>query len=160
MTIYLATDHAGFQLKERIKQYLAEQGHEVEDCGAHTLNKDDDYPDFIAKAAEAVSKDPASRGIIFGGSGQGEAMVANRQKGVRCAVFYGGRKPLGEISAEGETSDDPLAIVQLEREHNDANILSLAARFVTEAEALEAVELFLKTEFSNGDRHVRRISKF
>ncbi|PIR86715.1 MAG: ribose-5-phosphate isomerase [Candidatus Harrisonbacteria bacterium CG10_big_fil_rev_8_21_14_0_10_49_15] len=158
MTIYLATDHAGFALKEAIKKYLLEQGHEVEDCGAHSLNKDDDYPDFIAKAAEAVSKDPASRGIIFGGSGQGEAMVANRFKGVRAAVFYAPEVHLAD--KEGEHID-PFEVVKIAREHNDANVLSVAARFIHDEQvALTAVKLFLETPFSNSERHVRRISKF
>jgi len=144
MTIYLATDNAGFELKEKIKKFLVDSGHTVEDCGAHTLNPDDDYPDFIRIAAEKVAKNPGSRGIILGGSGQGEAMVANRVLGIRATVFYG-------FSQE---------IITLSRTHNDANILSLGSRFLTINEATEAVQLWLSTAFSEDPRHKRRIAKF
>jgi ribose 5-phosphate isomerase B len=144
MNIHIATDHAGFDLKEKLKNYLNELGHEVTDHGAFELNEKDDYPDFISLAAYAVVEDPNARGIILGGSGQGEAMCANRFKGIRAAVFYGGS----------------LEIVKRSREHNDANMLSLGARFVTEDEAKNAVKLFLETEFSNEERHMRRLSKF
>lgn len=143
MKIYLATDHAGFELKEKIKDFLKKDGYEVEDFGALTFDPQDDYPDFISKAAQAVSKDPKSRGIILGGSGQGEAMVANKFPGVRAAVYY------------GRAEDMP----KLTREHNDSNILSLGARFITEEEAKNAVKLFLQTSFSKDPRHVRRIDK-
>ena len=144
MTIYLATDHAGFELKEKIKAWLSENGYDVEDFGAYSLDADDDYPDFVSKAAEAVSQHPDHRAIVLGGSGQGEAMVANRYPGVRAAVFYGG-------------SDD---IILLSRSHNNANILSLGARFVAGDEALRVVKLWLATPFSDEERHERRIDKF
>jgi ribose 5-phosphate isomerase B len=160
MTIYLAADHAGFTLKEALRVFLEKSGHNVIDCGAYKLDPIDDYPDFISKAAKLVSKDLRARAIILGGSGQGEAMVANRYDGVRCAVFYGPMQPKLMIDAEGHASNDPYSIVKLERLHNDANILSLGARFITPTEAQRAVELFLQTEFSAGERHIRRISKF
>ena len=95
MKIYVATDHAGFQLKESLKKFLIQAGYEVEDCGAYTFNKDDDYPDFVRKAAEQVSKEPKnSRGIVIGGSGEAEMMVANKYKGVRCALFYTPAAPI------------------------------------------------------------------
>lgn len=141
--IYLATDHAGFELKEKIKEFLVKEGYKVEDCGAYTLDPEDDYPDFIAKAAEAVSKDPQSQAIILGGSGQGEAMVANKFPHVRAAVYYGGQDQIPELT----------------RQHNDSNILSLGARFLTEEQALEAVKLFLQTPFTNEERHMKRIEK-
>src|SRR3990167_965288 len=145
MKIYLATDHRGFELKEKIKGWLKERGYEYEDMGAFEFDKDDDYPDFISKAAEKVSQDPDnSRAIILGGSGQGEAMVANRYKGVRAVVYYGG----------------PKEIVKLSREHNDANMLSFGARFVKEDEALAAIKLWLETPFSGDERHARRLAKF
>ncbi|MFQ6676477.1 MAG: RpiB/LacA/LacB family sugar-phosphate isomerase [Fidelibacterota bacterium] len=142
MNIYLGTDHAGFELKEAIKRYLQEEGYEVQDKGALWYDGDDDYPDFVRPVAEAVAADPSARGIILGGSGQGEAMTANRFPGVRAAVFYGG----------------PEEIVRLSREHNNANILSLGARFLTEEEAIDAVSLWLETSFKGG-RHERRIRK-
>lgn len=143
MKIYLGADHAGFELKEKIIPFLKELGHEVEDMGAHTLEALDDYPDFIRPVAEAVARDAGSRGIIIGGSGQGEAMCANRVPGARAAVYYGGA----------------VDIVVLSREHNDANILSLGARFIEESEAQDVVKLWLDTPFSGDERHVRRIKK-
>lgn len=143
-TIYLATDHAGFVLKELVKKWLLESGYEVNDCGAKQLEENDDFPDYIAQAAEAVSRRPQdTRAIIFGGSGQGEAMVANRFSGVRATVYY---------SANPE-------IIVLSREHNDANILSFGARFITEEEAIEAVQLWLTTKVDLDERHQRRIKK-
>lgn len=141
--LYLATDHAGFELKEKVKKYLQDMGYEIEDCGTSVLDPEDDYPDFISKAAEAVSKDSSGKAIIFGGSGQGEAMVANKFPNVRATVYYGGSKD----------------IIRLSREHNNANILSLGARFLSEDEANEAVRLWLETKFTNEERHVRRIEK-
>ena len=144
MTIYLATDHAGFELKEKIKKFLIDGGYKVKDFGAFKLDSDDDYPDFIHKAAKAVSKKSSdSLGIILGGSGQGEAMVANRYKRVRATVYYGGEKE----------------IIRLSREHNNANVLSLGARFLSEKEAIAAVSLWLKTPFTRKERHQRRIEK-
>ena len=145
MKVYLATDHAGFELKEKLKIFLSELGYEAQDFGSFEYNPNDDYPDFISKAAKAVSEDPEnSKAIILGGSGQGEAMVTNRFKGVRATVFYGG----------------PKDIIKLSREHNDANILSLGARFISEEEAKDAVKLWLETPFSGDERHARRIMKF
>lgn len=144
MNIFIATDHKGFELKEKIKQWLLEWGHECTDFGANELNPDDDYPDFISLAAQAVAKDPEnSRGIILGGSGQGEAIVANRYKGIRAVVYYGG----------------PEDIITLSREHNNANILSLGAAFLSEENTKEMVRLWLDTPFSGDQRHVRRINK-
>ncbi len=141
--IYLASDHAGFELKEFIKAKLTEAGYQVEDCGATTFEKTDDYPDFIQHAAKGVQKTENSRAIIFGHSGQGEALSANRFKGVRATVYYGG-------------SDEAIT---LSREHNDANILSLGAHFLTQEDAWSAVSLWLNTPFSKDERHIRRIHK-
>lgn len=143
MKVYIGTDHAGYELKEKIKTYLQESGLEVVDKGAYTLVPEDDYPDYIIPVAEAVADDIGSFGIVFGGSGQGEEMAANKIKGIRAAEYYGGATD----------------IVILAREHNNANILSLGARFITEIEAKEAVKVFLETPFSNDPRHIRRINK-
>lgn len=144
MKIYIGADHAGFKLKEKLKIFLTELGYELEDKGAFELNPDDDYPDFISKVAEKVSSDSKiARGVILGGSGQGEAICANRFSGVRAAVYYGG----------------PDEIVKLSREHNDANILSLGARFMDEEQAKKAVTIWLETAFSKEERHKRRIEK-
>ena len=160
MTIYLATDHAGFEMKEKIKEFLKSQKYIVKDCGPESFVPTDDYPDYISLAAQAVAKHPKDRAIIFGGSGQGEAMVANRYHGVRAAVFYGPEKPLGSIEGEGTESTDPYDIVRLTRTHNDANALSIGARFVSLEEAKEVVLMWLKTSFSSNERHKRRIAKF
>lgn len=141
--VYLATDHAGFELKETIKKFLESEGFEVKDLGADSLDPEDDYPDFISLAARAVSKDPSSRAIILGGSGQGEAMVANKFPNVRAAVYYGKLEQMPELT----------------RQHNDSNVLSLGARFLKEDEAIKAVKLFLQTPFLNEERHLRRINK-
>lgn len=160
MKIYLATDHAGFELKEKVKKFLQDQGYDVFDCGALSFDKEDDYPDFISKAAEAVSQDPQnSKGIIFGGSGQGEAMVANKYKNVRCAVFYRPAVPPQAADASGRMSSDPFEIIRLSREHNDANVLSLSARFLKEEDVLKAVKLWLETPFPSEERHQRRVEK-
>lgn len=157
--IYLASDHAGFELKEKLKIYLSGLGYEVADKGAFSFDKDDDYPDFIRPAAEAVARDAASRGIILGGSGQGEAMCANRVPGARAAVFYGPISAPGAIDVSGQTSDDMLEIVKLSRRHNNANILSIGFRFVSEADIKKAIKIWLETDFLNEPRHVRRIAK-
>ncbi len=145
MKIYIATDHAGYEMKEAIASYVEKElGYTVADMGAHQYDVEDDYPDFIKLVADEVSHEPfSSRGIILGGSGQGEAIVANRYPKVRAAVYYGG----------------PLDIIKLSREHNNSNILSLGARFMTLDEAKAAVKLWLETPFSEEDRHVRRLKK-
>ena len=142
MIIHIATDHAGLELKEKVKSYLSKLDYEVVDHGAYEYDALDDYPDFIFPCAKAVSNDLNSKGIILGGSGQGEAMAANRVKGVRAAVFYNG----------------PDEIIKLSRLHNDANILSLGARFMSDQEMYKIIELWLSTDFESG-RHKRRIEK-
>ena len=142
MKIHLATDHAGLELKNAIKDYLIGKGHEVTDHGAHEYDAQDDYPDFIFPCARAVAADPESRGIILGGSGQGEAMAANRIKGVRAAVYYGSEREIARLS----------------REHNNANVLSLGARFISEQEIYDIIETWLDEPFEGG-RHQRRIDK-
>lgn len=159
MKIYLASDHAGFDIKNKIKAYLNEQRYDVEDMGAFIFDNSDDYPDFISKAAEGVSKNPHDRAIIFGGSGQGEAIVANKYKNVRAVVFYSLCMSRLAVDVLGRESDDPFEIVRLTREHNDANILSIAVRFLSEKEVIHAVDIFLKTPFSVESRHRRRIEK-
>src|SRR3989344_9505637 len=141
--IFIACDHAGFELKEALVPFLRERGFEIEDLGAHSLEPGDDYPDYCLLLGAKVRQYTGSFGIAIGGSGQGEAMAANRIRGARAAVFYGGDKNILKIS----------------REHNDANILSLGARFIATEEAKEAVLFWLETPFSNEERHVRRIKK-
>ena len=145
MKIYFATDHAGFEMKEQILAFVHDElGYDVYDCGAYAFDEQDDYPEFMHCAARAVSESPdMRRAIIFGGSGQGEAMVANRHKGVRATTYYAHN----------------LEIVTLSREHNNANVLSIGARFVTLEQAKEAVQLWLQTDFPPVDRHKRRIEK-
>jgi ribose 5-phosphate isomerase B len=156
----IASDHTGFALKEELVTYVRSLGYEIEDMGAYALVPDDDYPDLIRPLAQKVAQTADMLGIVIGGSGQGEAMVANRIEGVRCAVFYGQVQAMGAIDAGGAPALDGYDIVRLARAHNDANVLSLAARFVGSEDACEAVRLFLETPFSGLERHSRRISKF
>lgn len=159
MKVFVGSDHVGFEMKGKIKDFLSKKGVDVEDCGAFQYEKYDDYPDFISKVAINVSKNPESRGIVFGGSGQAEMMTANKIKGVRCALYYGPASPIAAVDIVGRISSDPHEIIRLTREHNDANMLSIAARFVSEQDAMKVVALFLSTDFPGDERHVRRIKK-
>ena len=139
--MYLGSDHAGFELKQRLIDHLGSLGHDAVDCGPPAYDAEDDYPPYVLRAASATAGDPGSRGIVLGGSGNGEAIAANKVPGVRCALAF---------------SDDT---ARLAREHNDANVLSLGARMYDDAAALRFVELFLATEFSTEPRHARRIGQ-
>ena len=142
--IYLGTDHAGFEAKEKVKEYFKTKGINFEDLGAFEYDNYDDYPDWISKVAEKVSENPDSTlGIIFGGSGQGEAMVANRYPNVRATVYY----------------DGPREILELSKQHNDANILSIGARFVPIENLISIIKYWLEQDFSDEERHLRRIQK-
>jgi ribose 5-phosphate isomerase B len=143
MKIFIGSDHAGFELKKVLVEYLHGLGHDVRDLGAKQYTPDDDYPDFIFPVAESVAKEKNTVGIVIGGSGQGEAIASNKIKGIRAIVYYGGN----------------LDIIKLSREHNDANVLSLGARFIPPDEARRAVNLWLDTAFSFEERHARRIRK-
>ncbi|HEX8680428.1 MAG TPA: ribose 5-phosphate isomerase B [Chthoniobacterales bacterium] len=138
MKISLGSDHAGFRLKEKVKTLVASLGHEVVDFGTFS-DESVDYPLFIRPAAEAVARGECERGIVFGGSGNGEAMAANKVPGVRCALCW----------------DEEVA--RLSRQHNDANVLSLGERVIPEETALALVRVWLTTEFEGG-RHARRIA--
>ena len=138
MKISLGSDHAGFAYKEKVKQLLSSLGHEAKDFGTFS-EEPVDYPLFIRPAAEAVVRGECERGIVFGGSGNGEAMVANKVHGVRCALCW------NEESA------------RLSRQHNDANVLSIGERLVAEDLMLSIVQIWLETAFDGG-RHVRRVA--
>jgi ribose 5-phosphate isomerase B len=141
LTIHVAADHAGFAHKEAVKAWLTGEGFKVKDHGAFSFDAEDDFPRFIAKAARAVAAARReARAVVFGGSGQGEAMCANRLRGVRAAVYYGG--------------DD--AIVALSREHNDANVLSVGARFVDINETKRVIWLWLHTKPRAEAKYARR----
>ncbi len=144
-SIILATDHAGFAVKEAVKTFLVAQNYQVTDMGAHELKDGDDYPTYMAAAALKVAEDLKgnTKAIIFGASGQGEAMVANRFPGVRAAVWYGGDQD----------------ILKKSREHNDANVLSIGAKYVEVDAACDAVQVWLDTAFSGDERHQRRIEQ-
>jgi len=137
MKMAIGSDHAGFTYKEKIKQFLSALGHEVTDFGTYSEDPVD-YPLFIRPVAEAVARGETERGVVLGGSGNGEAMAANRVKGVRCALCWN------------------VATARLARQHNDANIISLGQRMISEEEALEIVRVWLETSFEGG-RHLRRI---
>lgn len=138
-TIAIGSDHAGFAYKEKIKAQLLADGHTVRDYGTHS-DAACDYPDFIRPVAEAVARGEFERGIVLGGSGNGEAIVANRVKGVRCGLCW----------------NEQVAIWN--RSHNDGNVLSLGQRTVSEEEALKIVSVWLETPFDGG-RHLARIQK-
>jgi ribose 5-phosphate isomerase B len=139
MTIAIASDHAGFTYKEAIKSWLIAAGHTVKDFGTSSTAPVD-YPDFIRPAAEAVANGECERGIVLGGSGNGEAMVANKVHGVRCALCW-----------NDETAS-------ASRHHNDANVLSLGERMISQEIAINIVEIWLSTPFDGG-RHIARIQK-
>ena len=141
MRVYLGSDHAGFALKQRLVEHVAGLGHEAVDCGPHSYDAEDDYPPYVLAAASRVAADPGALGIVLGGSGNGEAIAANKVRGVRCALAF--------------SSDT----ARLAREHNDANVVSLGARMYDEASALEFVRIFLSTPFSGEERHVRRLAQ-
>jgi len=138
--VYLGSDHAGFELKARIIEWLASAGHEPVDCGPTAYVPDDDYPVYVMRAAEGVAGDPGSLGIVIGGSGNGEQIAANKITGIRAALAW-----------TDETA-------QLARLHNDANVLSLGARMYDAAAALGFAKVFLNTSFSGESRHTRRLA--
>ena len=139
MRVHIGTDHAGFELKEKVVEHLRAQGHEVVDHGAHEYDSLDDYPPFCFEAAEAVVAEPGSLGVVIGGSGNGEQMAANRVKGVRAAL------------ARNEST------ARLAREHNNANVVAVGARQHSIEECLALIDAFLDTPFSDDERHQRRI---
>ncbi len=144
MNIYFASDHAGFELKNHLLEFVQNLGFTASDKGPLTLDPSDDYPDYISLVTEEILKNPdTSLGIVLGGSGQGEAMMANRFKGIRATVYYGGAPD----------------ILKLSKEHNNANVLSLGARFLSHDEAQRGVKLWLESEFPGDERHKRRIEK-
>lgn len=159
MKVYFASDHAGFETKNLLVAFVRDElGAEVEDCGALSFDANDDYPTIIAGAAQKLAADVAagkdSRAIIGGASGQGEAMVANRFKGVRCALYYGSAG-----KEQTDLSGKDLDMIASARQHNNANALSLGFRFLSADEAKEAVRIFLSTPFSDEERHARRIKQ-
>jgi ribose 5-phosphate isomerase B len=160
MKVYLASDHTGITLKDKIFKMLLELEYDATDCGAFEYNADDDYPDLISLAAKKVSEEPhTTRGIVFGGSGQGEAMVANKFKNVRCALFYAPVVATQAIDIEGTRSTDPYEIVKLTREHNGANMLSIGFRFLKEDEVIHGIITWLEAADPTVERHLRRIEK-
>lgn len=159
MNVALTSDHTGYEQAKELRLYIESLGYSCKYFGPEKINKTDDYPKLVAPAAESVAKGECERGIILGGSGQGEAMAANRFEHVRCAVFYGPAVPRNIVDAEGDKSHDPYEIVKLSRQHNDANMLSIAARFVGLEEMRHIIKLWLETEFSAKARHTRRITE-
>ena len=139
MRIYLGADHAGFELKNTIKDHLLAGGYEVIDCGAHIYDADDDYPAFCIAAAQGVVDNPGSLGIVLGGSGNGEQIAANKVKGARCALAWS------------------VETARLAREHNNAQLIGIGGRMHSDAEALAIVDAFLDQAWSGNPRHQRRI---
>jgi len=143
MKVFVSSDHAGFKLKGEVISWVKAVGHEAIDLGPFKYDPNDDYPDYIKLTAKEVAADPEAKGIVLGASGEGEAIVANRFPRVRATAYYGGNRE----------------IIKLSRQHNDANILSLGARFLSDKEAKEMVELWLSMSFSGEKRHMRRIEE-
>jgi ribose 5-phosphate isomerase B len=139
MRVYLGSDHAGFELKQHFVKWLTEAGHEPIDCGPHIYDAADDYPPFCLRAAERTAADPEALGVVIGGSGNGEAIAANKVKGVRAALAWS------------------LDTAKLGREHNNANVLSIGGRMHSVEDATSFLEVFLNTPFSGEERHIRRI---
>ncbi len=158
MKVYLATDHGGFDLKNKLVEYVKSLGYEAEDCGAFVNDSNDDYPALIAAAAHKLSEDSLagkdSKGIVIGASGQGEAMVANRFKGVRCALYYG-----PAAKEQKDMSGKSLDMLASSREHNNANCISIGARFISEDEVKDAIKKWLAIPFPGEARHARRIEQ-
>jgi ribose 5-phosphate isomerase B len=140
MRVYIASDHAGFELKSHLIGWLEAAGHEPVDCGSYEYDADDDYPPYVLRAATRVGADADSLGIVIGGSGNGEAIAANKVVGIRAALAW---------------SEE---IAELAREHNDANVISIGARMHTQDEATRFVEIFMTTPYSGEERHARRIA--
>lgn len=159
MKLALSSDHAGYDQLKELSDWLVSLGHECHNFGPKQLIPGDDYPDYIFPAARAIASGDCERGIILGGSGQGEAMAANRIKGVRCTLFYGPAVAKKVVDAEGRVNHDPYAIVKLAREHNNSNMLSLAARFVAHEDMKVVIQLWLETPFGSVERHIRRNHK-
>lgn len=145
MRVHVATDHAGFEMSKRLVAHLETAGHEVIDHGPREYDAEDDYPSFCIAAARAVARDQRSGvdalGVVFGGSGNGEQMAANKVDGIRAALVWS------------------TATAELAREHNDANVVAVGARQHTEEEMLELIDTFLATPFSGAERHARRIAQ-
>lgn len=139
MRVYLGADHAGFELKNTIAAHLEKNGHEIVDCGAHSFDPTDDYPAYCIEASARVVNDPGSLGVVIGGSGNGEQIAANKVKGARCALAWS------------------VETAKLAREHNNAQLIGLGARQHSDNEALEIVDAFIETPWSNAERHQRRL---
>lgn len=154
MKVYFASDHAGFELKQLLIEFVGALGYATEDCGPATLNPEDDYTDFVIPMAKKVAAESGALGIAIGASGEGEAMAANRVKGVRAAVYYG-PAAIAQTDVEGNVMD----VLTSTRAHNNANVLSIGARFVSGEDVEKAVRTWLSTPFSGDERHVRRIAK-
>lgn len=141
MRVHLGCDHAGYELKQMVARHLRNSGHDVVDHGAFTYDAEDDYPSFCFEAAEAVVEEPGTLGIVFGGSGNGEQIAANKVTGVRCALAWS------------------VETAKLAREHNNANVIGIGSRMHSAEEAFEIISAYLDTPFSEGERHQRRIDQ-
>jgi len=141
MKVYIASDHGGFYLKEELKKHLADKGYQVKDFGAYTFDSKDDYPDFVLPLAEEVAQKGKALGVILGRSGSGEAIAANKVKGIRAVLCINPRH------------------AQKAREHNHANVISLGADFINPTTAKKIVETFLNSQPSTATRHTRRLGK-
>ena len=154
MKVFFASDHAGFEMKKHLLEFVSALGYATEDCGPDAFVENDDYPDFVTPLARKVAAESGSFGIVIGASGQGEAIAANRVKGVRAIVYYGPAAG-SQTDAEGNVMD----VLTSSRAHNNANVLAIGARFLANEDVEKAVRGWLSTPFSGDERHVRRIAK-
>lgn len=154
MKIFFASDHAGFEMKQHLIEFVAALGYEIEDCGPKAYDPEDDYPDFILPLARKVAAESGSFGVVIGASGQGEAMAANRIKGVRAVVYYG-----PSATSQTDTEGNVMDLLTASRAHNNANVLSIGARFVGHQDIEKALREWLSTPFSGDERHARRNAK-
>jgi len=141
MRVHIATDHAGLEFKDALTEHLAALGYEVVDHGAYEYDAEDDYPQFCIAAAQAVAAEPGSLGVVFGGSGNGEQISANKVPGIRAALAWS------------------IETAKLAREHNDANVVGIGARQHSQEDAFKIIDAFLTTDFTDAERHVRRIGQ-
>jgi ribose 5-phosphate isomerase B len=141
MRLHIGSDHAGLELKNELLAHLVNNGHDVTDHGPYEYDALDDYPDFCIPAAQAVSKDPASLGVVIGGSGNGEQVSANKVKGIRAVLAWS------------------IETAKLGKEHNNANVVSIGGRMHSIDQCKEIIDAFIATPFSNDERHIRRIDK-
>jgi ribose 5-phosphate isomerase B len=159
MKIYIGSDHGGYELKNKIVDFLKEKNYDINDMGPHVYDSEDDYPDYIIPTCEKVVEHKDNLGIVLGGSGQGEAIAANKVKGIRAMTFYSPVLAIDAVDVTGRMSKDPFENLKLAKEHNHSNVLSIGARFIDFETIKKAIIVWIETPYGNIERHMRRIKK-